>query len=82
MKSAVFIDGGYLRVLARQAGHAYDPDFIEKVALSSVTEGEILLRILYYDCAPYNGKAKKPVSGKIHEFKGSDQWLKTLSRLI
>jgi hypothetical protein len=37
------------------------------------------LRFLYYDCAPYIGKTKLPVSGKVHEFKGNDGWLKQLA---
>ena len=80
MRAAVFIDGGHVRVLARQAGHIYDPDYIEKVALASVSADETLLRVLYYDCAPFNGTTKKPVSGEVHEFKGSAQWLKTLAQ--
>lgn len=40
---------------------------------------EILLRILYYDCAPYQGSPSSPVSGKPTNFQGSDEWLKTLA---
>jgi uncharacterized LabA/DUF88 family protein len=65
--------------LARKAGYKYDPDYIEKIALASVEPDESLLRILYYDCAPYVGKAKLPVSGAETEFKGSDAWLRTLA---
>ena len=32
-----------------------------------------------YDCAPFVGKAKLPVSGDEHEFTGSDAWLRTLA---
>jgi uncharacterized LabA/DUF88 family protein len=80
MKVAVLIDGGHLRVLSKQAGHHYDPDFIEKVAHACVSERETLLRALYYDCAPYNGRARMPVSGEQHEFKGSDLWLRELAQ--
>lgn len=80
MKVAVLIDGGHLRVLAKQAGFDYDPDFIEKIAHACIADGESLFRALYYDCAPFTGKARKPVSGEMHEFKGSDAWLKTLAR--
>lgn len=76
---SVLIDGGHLRVLARNAGYKYDPDYIEKVAHACVKEGEKLLRILYYDCAPYSGKVKLPVSGNTKEFEGSDGWLKELA---
>ncbi|MGL5116089.1 MAG: NYN domain-containing protein [Beijerinckiaceae bacterium] len=79
MRVAVLIDGGHLRALAKKAKLAYVPDYIEKVALACVEPGEMLLRILYYDCAPYIGKVKLPVSGEEHEFKGSDSWLRDLA---
>ncbi len=79
MKVAVLIDGGHTRVLARNAGYIYNPDYIEKIALASVEPDESLLRILYYDCAPFVGKVRLPVSGLDHEFNGSDAWLRTLA---
>ncbi|NWH07158.1 MAG: NYN domain-containing protein [Alphaproteobacteria bacterium] len=79
MRVCVLIDGGHLRVLARQAGYNYNPDYIEKVAHACVEQPESLLRVLYYDCAPYVGTATLPVSGQPHEFKGSDHWLRTLA---
>ena len=79
MKAAVFIDGGHLRVLARQAGYRYDPDYIEAVAHACVVGDETLLRVLYYDCAPYRGNPKLPVSGEPAVFQGSDEWLKALA---
>jgi uncharacterized LabA/DUF88 family protein len=79
MKVAVLIGGGHLRSLARAAGHNYNPDFIERVAHQCVFPGEVLLRILYYDCAPFEGTAKLPVSGNTHTFTGSDHWLRSLA---
>ena len=79
MKAAIFIDGGHLRVLARQAGYRYDPNYIEAVAHACVADEETLLRVLYYDCAPYRGSPRLPVSGKSAEFRGSDEWLKVLA---
>lgn len=76
---AVLIDGGHLRVLVRKAGLNYDPDYIEKIAHACVEPDEVLIRILYYDCAPYQGTGKLPVSGATHTFGGSDEWLKTLA---
>ncbi len=76
MKVAVFIDGGHLRVLVRQAGYKYDPDYIEAVAHACVAEDETLLRVLYYDCAPYQGSPRLPVSGEPALFQGSDEWLR------
>jgi uncharacterized LabA/DUF88 family protein len=74
-KVAVLIDGGHLRVLARRANLTYDPDLIDKIARVCAQDDEQILRILYYDCAPYKGAAKLPVSGKMKEFSGSDTWL-------
>jgi hypothetical protein len=79
MRVAVLIDGGHLRALARRAEKDYNPDYIEKVALACVDARETLLRVLYYDCAPYQGTAKLPVSGKPHTFTGSDHWLRELA---
>ncbi|QQO37483.1 NYN domain-containing protein [Bradyrhizobium diazoefficiens] len=79
LKVAVLIDGGHLRVQARRGGHKYIPDFIEKVAHACVHEQETLLRVLYYDCPPFNGEVKLPVSGKMTAFSGSDKWLNDLA---
>lgn len=79
LKVAVLIDGGHLRALSRDAKRRYDVDLIEKVAHACVDADETLLRALYYDCAPYQGTVRKPVSGEPHEFKGSDAWLKDLA---
>jgi len=79
VKSAVLIDGGHLRVLANMAKHKYDPDLIERVAHACVEGDESLFRVLYYDCAPYKGTVKLPVSGEAKEFNGSDHWLRELA---
>lgn len=75
----MFIDGGHLRAISRQAELKSDPDFIEKIAHSCVAADEELFRVLYYDCAPYVGKTKKPATGAEHEFKGNDNWLRVLA---
>jgi uncharacterized LabA/DUF88 family protein len=79
LRVAVLIDGGHARVLARKAGYEYNPDYIEEIGHAAVEDGESLLRILYYDCAPYSGRVKLPVSGEYQEFNGSDAWLRTLA---
>jgi uncharacterized LabA/DUF88 family protein len=79
VRVAILIDGGHLRVLTRRAGHDYVPSYIEKIAKACVQADETLLRILYYDCAPYNGQAKLPVSGNIRIFDGSNRWLQQLA---
>jgi len=78
-KIIVLIDGGFLRVKARHAGKIYDPAFIEKFAHCCRSADEEILRILYYDCAPYNGTVKLPVSGTPYTFPGSDKWMDELA---
>ncbi len=79
-KIAVLIDGGHLRVYARKAKKSYAPDYIEKIAHACALADEVIHRILYYDCPPYEGAAIQPVSGIKKEFSGSDKWLHDLSR--
>ncbi len=80
IRVAILIDGGNLRALTQQSGRTYDPDFIEKVAHACCAHDEQLIRVLYYDCAPFNGRGKLPISGKWHQFHGSDQWLRDLAQ--
>jgi hypothetical protein len=58
LRVAVLIDGGHLRVMVRKNKTKYNPSYIEKVAHACVERGESLLRILYYDCAPYEGTVR------------------------
>ncbi len=79
LKIAILIDGGFLRVAAKKAKKTYDPDFIEAFAKGCATADEDIFRILYYDCAPYGGTVKLPVSGASHVFTSNDAWLHMLS---
>ncbi len=79
-KVAILIDGGHLRVGVRKANFAYNPDYIEKVAHACAEPTEEIYRILYYDCAPFEGTATLPVSGQKQTFQGSDAWLHELAR--
>ncbi len=79
MRIAILIDGGHLRVLAKKAEKKYTPDYIEKVANACKEADETLIRILYYDCAPYNGEIKLPISGELKLFNGNDYWLRDLA---
>lgn len=79
-KIIVLIDGGHLRVRANFDGKKYDPAFIESFAHKCKSSDEEIFRILYYDCAPYSGTVKLPVSGDPHTFTGSDKWLEELAR--
>ena len=77
---AVLIDGGHVRVLARQAGHQFRADFLEKVGASCAVADEEIHRILFYDCAPYGEAKALPVSGQMQQFQGSDRELRELAR--
>jgi uncharacterized LabA/DUF88 family protein len=79
IRTIIMIDGGHLRVIAGRH-FQYSPDLIEDIAHHCVGDDERLIRILYYDCAPYQGTVKLPVSGNDWEFKGSDVWLKFLAQ--
>lgn len=78
---ALLIDGGHLRVLVRKlANRNYDPDYIERVARACILPtDEELHRIYYYDCAPFTGQAKLPISRTMKQFTGSSAWLATLA---
>lgn len=78
-KMIVMIDGGHLRALSKIAGKDYTPDFIEKFAKSCNEPSEEILRVLYYDCSPYQGTVKLPISQQIKTFSASGAWLQHLA---
>jgi uncharacterized LabA/DUF88 family protein len=78
-KVVILIDGGFLRSMAKKAKLTYDPEFIAKFAANCRIAGEEILRILYYDCAPFVGDVKLPVSGSVTSFKGDSKWLDELA---
>jgi uncharacterized LabA/DUF88 family protein len=79
-KIAVMLDGGHLRVYAKRAGKSFDPNYIEKIALSCAQANEEIFRILYYDCAPYSGTVTEPVSGNQRVFTANDTWMRDLAK--
>ncbi|MGJ5815023.1 NYN domain-containing protein [Paludibaculum fermentans] len=80
LKAAILVDGGYLRVRTRKAGLIYDPELIEKAAIACLdVAAETLQRVLYYDCAPYTGTHRQPVSGALTSWTGNDRWRMDLS---
>lgn len=76
----MLIDGGHLRVLAKRAGHNYNPEYVEKVAHACALADETIFRVLYYDCAPFNGEVEQPVSRTMKVFSKSDAWLNDLAK--
>ena len=80
-KVALLIDGGHLRTTARQLGYRYNNDFVEEVARHCHRpEEEELFRILYYDCAPYQGTKPLPISGQEHDLTRPDSWISDLAK--
>jgi uncharacterized LabA/DUF88 family protein len=79
-KLVLMIDGGFLRAVAGQARVPYNPSSIENFAQACAVANEELFRVLYYDCLPYQGEQKLPVSGQTVTFGDSGQWLQDLAR--
>jgi len=81
MKSiAILVDGGHVRAYARKAGKEFSANLIEQLAISCAKQSsEEIHRILFYDCGPYEGKARLPVSGDWRDFTGSDHILRELA---
>lgn len=79
LRVAILIDGGHLRHLARDAGYDFTPELIERVAHACRAADERMIRILYYDCAPFNGTVRLPVSGMEREYNAPDNWMKDLA---
>ena len=61
-KIAVLVDAGHLRVALKKAGQPYTADHIEKICLQCARGTEEIVRILYYDCEPFVGELKAPIS--------------------
>jgi uncharacterized LabA/DUF88 family protein len=80
MKTALLIDGGYLRACAKAAGKTYDVAFIQQFATNCILQDEYLLRVLYYDSPQYRGSVRLPVSGGQTNFSASDRWLDELGK--
>lgn len=68
-----------MRSQAHACGVPYDIALIVAFCRALPAKDEEVLRILYYDCAPYNGTVKRPISRTDHTFEGSDAWLKQLA---
>lgn len=61
-KITVLLDGGHLRIHLKKGNKPVTADYMEKVGLASALATEEIIRILYYDCALFNGTTKRPVS--------------------
>lgn len=79
MKTVVLIDGGYVRAQKRTSDTPYTPDYVSRVAELAVAPEENPLRFLYYDCAPFRGRVRLPISGEFKQFESDDGWLKEIA---
>lgn len=78
----VLIDGGHLRAVARSAKKAYDARLVDRVARAVVhAPNEQLFRALYYDCDPFVGTVKQPISGTLHHFSQTSSLLSDIEQL-
>lgn len=81
MKTAIMIDGGYVRACAKKSNKNYDNALIEAFASNCKTQDEYLLRVYYYDSPQYRGTVQLPVSGNNTQFQSNDRWLTDLSKI-
>ena len=77
---AVLIDGGHLRACARQATLAFTAELIVAIATANVQADEELFRIQCYDCDPFQGTVRLPVSGVGKTYAGGGSFLSELAR--
>ncbi|MFZ5608102.1 MAG: NYN domain-containing protein [Pseudomonadota bacterium] len=77
---AILLDGGHFRHLTKKSGLEPTPDLVEDFAHAILEEDERLFRVLYYDCRPYNGRQRKPVSGEEMEFSLYAGWMDEIGR--
>lgn len=71
-KVAVMIDGGFLIKIAQNIQKSFPTaQQIYDFAMSCIESDEELLRIYYYDCAPYGATEVKPLSGGTIDFSTS-----------
>jgi uncharacterized LabA/DUF88 family protein len=68
MKVAILIDGSFFQKKFYHANTRNpSPDDVETVALQTMNDnefvGDILYRVFYYDCYPYNQRIRHPLTG-------------------
>jgi hypothetical protein len=81
MKTALLIDGGYLRAEVQTVGKRYDANFVRSFSQLCVDSEEYLFRIFYYDARPYDGRVQLPVSGEWKQFTPSNFMMDDLRSL-
>lgn len=86
MKTILLIDSGYLKNVFKNNRKFYDADGIEAFSEHVINSAKgtdsnlSLLRILFYDCLPYQGIQKFPISKKDCVFDNKDFIMGKLSQ--
>lgn len=81
MKTALLIDGGYLRASSFGVAQPYDAAFVDHFSRKCLDPAEYLLRAIYYDAPQFAGSVQQPVSGQWKRFKATDTLLEDVSQL-
>ena len=82
MKYIFLVDAGYLYRVLPDKSKRYDHQYIRSCldrCCSEVDQDHTLLRILYYDCFPYQGTLTLPISKKERDYTLSKDWLYRLA---
>jgi uncharacterized LabA/DUF88 family protein len=79
-KITVLIDGGHLRSYLKKSTKVVTANYIEKIGLASALATEEIVRILYYDCALFNGSTKLPISRAIQTHAQTTPFLHDLAQ--
>jgi uncharacterized LabA/DUF88 family protein len=79
-KISIMIDGGHLRNRLKTSSLPVTADYIEKVSQFCREANEEVIRILYYDCAPFQGETKLPISKQKVQHNYAAPWLHELAQ--
>ncbi|RKH85109.1 NYN domain-containing protein, partial [Corallococcus praedator] len=80
MKTVLLIDGGAPRAWAQRRGLFFDADLVENLAHACVEDDEHLVRVLYYDCAPFDGVVEQPISKAQYVFRARHGFLDDVAK--
>ena len=87
MRVAILVDGAFLRVKHRQAHYRRYPtaDFVYDLCVKRIMEseklaGDTLFRVYYYDCRPFSGTLRNPITGDESDYTISTSFLESVAQ--
>ena len=87
MRVAILVDGAFLRVKHRQAHYKRYPtaDFVYDLCVKRIMEseklaGDTLFRVYYYDCRPFSGTLRNPITGDESDYTISTSFLESVGQ--